>query len=1143
MPVRPVGRRGERFPETGQAPGQSFIGLGEEAQVAQFPAPPAAGLPVAGIGASAGSAVALRALLGATVPGRGLAYVVIQDAGAVGLDSDALGRHTSLPVQCVEQDVALERDHVYVVRSGCAASIAADRLRVTPCVSGGNARREIDDFFRSLAAQRRESAIGVVLSGAGTHGTAGARAIRAAGGAFLAQDPHTAEYSAMARSVIEAGCADCVLPPQQLADALARLTSPLLAGFTGAAGERPDGGIEFAPHHFNEITTLLRERTGRDLRGYKPEAVLGRVSRRMGLAGIGSVPAYLARLSEDQAEAAELAESLLVSFTAFARNPRAWEALRRTVIHPLLAGGRRTQPIRAWVPACASGEEAYSLAMLIIEEAAAMGSSVDFKIYATDLSEHSLAIGRAGLYPLGIEAELTAERLERFFEREPHRYRVRSDLRRHIFFASHDLLNNPPLPALDVVSCRNLLMYLNADSQRRVLSLLHHALRTGGHLFLGSSESPHIAEGLFAPVSRPWMIYRRADAARLPWPRLTGPAQRATQVSRPAERSVVGLPPRLAGPDAVQGIAAGKLEGEIARLRSELQASTDALQVSTEELEAAHEEVTAISQELEGANSELMRANARLEARLRETQSTTDELRGLLTSTRIAVLYLDEHLNVRLFTPAVRDLLELIPGDLGRPVTHLAPKFRDDRLIEDARAVLQGSVPLEAEVSTHSGHWYLRRALPHRAADDRIVGVLVTFINISPRKRIQLELESANTRLQEALDSSEVLRAQAERANRAKDEFIATVSHELRTPLNTIRLWSRMLAEGKLSAADAAQGANILERSALAQQRLIEDLLDLSRMSRGQLRLEIGDTRLIEAVEAAIAQTMPLAQPRHIQLTADLAGGADPVRADPDRIQQVVSNLLSNAVKFTPTGGRVHVWLHRAGDRMELEVSDSGIGIDREFLPFVFERFRQAAAGTTRRYGGLGLGLSIAKQLIELHGGTICAESAGPGQGARFRVSLPLGGSAIAVEHLGTESAMSQRERPDLSRVDVLVVDDEPSAREVLARLIEHYGAVVRAVGSCAAAREAVMAHRPDVIVADVGMPGEDGYSFVRGLRREEEQRQERRIPALAVTALARPEDRQRALAAGFDEHLPKPADPDRLLAAIVALARSSAGD
>jgi signal transduction histidine kinase/CheY-like chemotaxis protein len=488
----------------------------------------------------------------------------------------------------------------------------------------------------------------------------------------------------------------------------------------------------------------------------------------------------------------------------------------------------------------------------------------------------------------------------------------------------------------------------------------------------------------------------------------------------------------------------------------------------------------------------------------------------------------------------MKDLLELIPGDIGRPVEHLAQKFTDERLLEDARAVLAGAMAQEAEVLSHSGRWYLRRALQPLSEGDRIGGVIVTFTDVSPRKRVELELESANTRLQEALRSSEALRDEAERANRSKDDFIATISHELRTPLNTIRLWSRMLAEGKLSARDAARGAEVLERSALAQQKLIDDLLDLSRMSHGQLRLDLEDTRLVEVVEAAIAQTMPLAQARRIQLAADLADGADTVRADADRIQQVVWNLLTNAVKFTPTDGRVAVSLRPAGDCMELEVRDSGIGIDPEFLPFVFDRFRQGVKGP-RRQGGLGLGLSIAKQLVELHGGTITAHSDGPGRGAAFRVRLPLRSPAAAVADVPVASTMSPGERPDLSRVEVLVVDDEAGAREALARLLEQYGAAVRAVGSCAAAREAVSLHCPDVIVADIGMPGEDGYSLLRDLRREERQRHGRRIPALAVTAFAQPEDRQRALAATFDEHLPKPVDPDRLVAAVAALAKAAA--
>lgn len=401
------------------------------------------------------------------------------------------------------------------------------------------------------------------------------------------------------------------------------------------------------------------------------------------------------------------------------------------------------------------------------------------------------------------------------------------------------------------------------------------------------------------------------------------------------------------------------------------------------------------------------------------------------------------------------------------------------------------------------------------------------------------ELALANARLRDDLRRSEALRQEAEHANRSKDEFIATVSHELRTPLNTIRLWSRMLAEGCLSEGDAALGAKTLERSALAQQQLIDDLLDLSRMSRGQLRLELKDTRLIEAVEAAIAQTMPLAQAHQIELAADLAGGTDPVRADVDRIQQVAWNLLSNAVKYTPPGGRVDVLLHRVRDFMELEVRDTGIGIDPQFLPFVFDRFRQGTVGTARRDSGLGLGLAIAKQLVELHGGTICAESRGPGQGAAFKVCLPLGRPAGEVKD--NLDAGHRPGLPDLSRVEILLVDDEPFAREALARLLEQCGAAVCAVGSSAAAREAVTLHRPDVIVADIGLPGEDGYSLLRGLRREEEARHQHRIPALAVTAFARFEDRQRALAASFDDYLPKPVDPDRLVAVVAALARPAA--
>ncbi|MGH8255600.1 MAG: hybrid sensor histidine kinase/response regulator, partial [Steroidobacteraceae bacterium] len=411
-------------------------------------------------------------------------------------------------------------------------------------------------------------------------------------------------------------------------------------------------------------------------------------------------------------------------------------------------------------------------------------------------------------------------------------------------------------------------------------------------------------------------------------------------------------------------------------------------------------------------------------------------------------------------------------------------------------------------------------------------GTLRGFVKIM---RDQTERRSTDVQLQQALQSAQQLRVKAEGANRAKDEFISTVSHELRTPLNTIRLWSRMFASGKVQGPEVIEGGKMVDRAALAQQQLIDDLLDVSRMAAGTLRMAMRDTQLTPVVAAAIEAVQSLAENRKVALNVELSADVGNVRVDPDRIQQVVWNLLANAVKFTPEGGRIEVRLRRVEETVEIEVSDTGRGILADFLPHVFERFRQADAGATRPYGGLGLGLAIAKQLVELHGGTIRARSEGEGRGATFTVYLPLerrDSTAVA-------SAGKSEQPHDLRNIEVLLVEDETMTRETTRRLLEQHGAQVRSVSSAANAHEAFGIRRPDVIVADIGMPGEDGYALLRGLRHTEQEQQTARVPAIAVTAFARGEDRQSALAAGFDEHLPKPVDPDRLIAVLAQLVSS----
>ena len=1491
--------------------------------------------PIVGVGASAGGIEALKAFFSATDADSGVAYIVIQHLSPEheSLMADILSRCTSMPVVQIENGMRVEPNHVYVIRPGYTVTLKDCRLHLGQPVEKRGHRRPVDDFFRSLAEEQQESAIGVILSGTGTNGSAGAQAIKAAGGLCIAQDPDSAEFPGMPRSLIHTGCADQVLTAEEIPAALRQYIQHPFLDLNAKGRARAAQEIERHRQDLGEILAIIRSRTGHDFAPYKPPTILRRINRRMGLLGVTTLADYANCLRQKTEEISTLANDLMINVTGFFRDPEAWEAFREAVVQPLVAERGPDDPIRAWVTACASGEEAYTLAMLISEEAERLGKAVDVKIFATDTADKSLARARSGVYPGGIEGDLSPERLERFFEPDEQSYRVKKSLRDQIVFAPQDVLRDPPFSRVDIVTCRNLLIYLEPEAQRRILALTHFALREGGHLFLGNAETLGHADTLFEVVSKRWRVYRRLGAGRhvsAPLPALIArvpevrpivrtappvlirpsptatiqaalldefgppsavvdvnerivyfhgdasaylqfpagettqnfldlvrpslrPAVRKTLREAIAERRAVSVdvqaeadtsrvrvtaaplkhsrPPDYfrvsfepggideAGTDGSGGGNSATpvrtysasaepdsaLEEEVRILRRELQATVESFEATNEELKAANEEVTSINEELQSANEELetgkeelqalneelVTVNGQLQAKLMELEALTDDLDNLLSSTSIAVVFLDTQLKVRRFTPAISDLLELLPADIGRPLAHLAPKFSDGDLIADATNVLARLAPMEAEALSHSGRWYLRRTLPYRTDDNRIAGVVITFVDITARKqaeqaiaaaqarlqavieqmpaavlmielpsgklllgnrlaallfeqpyplpfvgqdwstihaavrgthpdgrpfqrnewplartlasdetvmdeeleftradgstvalsmsaspirnaagemiaavaafwniterkraaqalrdsearfrmlvesahdfaifmlddegrvvswnqgaervtgyseadilgkpgallftpedrashapegeirratesgralderwhmrkdgtrfwasgvltiardaggvpqgfvkvmRDQTERKETDARLQEALRSARQLRARAEGANRAKDEFISTVSHELRTPLNTIRLWSRMFVSGKVTAAQVTEGGRAIDRAALAQQQLIDDLLDVSRMASGQLRLAMRDTMLVDAVEAAVETIQPLATSRRIELTTDLSAEVGVVHIDPDRIQQVVWNLLANAVKFTPEGGTVHVGVTRVDSTVEIEVRDTGIGIRREFLPQVFDRFRQAEQGATRRFAGLGLGLAIAKQLVELQGGTITALSEGEGRGATFTVYLPLERRAAPAREIATAL---DGEAASLHGADLLLVEDETAAREATHFLLEQRGAIVRSVDSAAQARAALATRRPDAIVADIGMPHEDGYAFLETLRRSEREQGLPPVPAVAVTAFARPEDRQRALAAGFNEHLSKPVDLERLVAVLARL-------
>jgi PAS domain S-box-containing protein len=429
---------------------------------------------------------------------------------------------------------------------------------------------------------------------------------------------------------------------------------------------------------------------------------------------------------------------------------------------------------------------------------------------------------------------------------------------------------------------------------------------------------------------------------------------------------------------------------------------------------------------------------------------------------------------------------------------------------------------------------------PIRAADGTIIGASKVARDITE----QLKLMSQRDEL---LEAERAARTQAERTSRMKDEFLATLGHELRTPLNAILGWTTLLESETLSP-DAAEGVEVIARNARVQKQLIEDLLDMSRIISGKIRLDVQRVDVSAVIEAALATVRPAADAKNVRLHVTLDPLAGPVKGDPSRLQQVVWNLLSNAIKFTEKGGRVQVFLERVNSHVEITVADNGRGIKPEFLPHVFDRFRQEDASAARRHGGLGLGLSIVKQLVELHGGTVRAKSPGEGQGATFSLDLPLlvlndtgDGEPPRVHPTAPGQAPEVFcESQQLAGVTVLVVDDEPDARDVVRRLLENCEATVLTASSAAEALDILREHPADVLISDIGMPVVDGYELIRKVR-VMTALDRAHVPAIALTAFARSEDRMRAMLAGFDLHMSKPIEPTELVVAVASMTRRSA--
>ena len=887
-------------------------------------------LPMVGIGGSAGSIRALQAFFEQMPPESGVVFVVIMHLSPDHISAmpEMIQKWTKMQVLQAIDGTRVEANRVYVIPPGKHLTASNGHLKLTDLDRDHGRRVAVDLFFRSLADTHGPHAAAIVLSGADADGAVGIRRIKERGGLTIAQDPNEAEHDSMPRAAIDSGMVDWVLSATQMAERILdyialedRLKLPSEEGPQPAAGPRK---VAAEPEEaLREILVFLRTRTGRDFSYYKRATIVRRISRRMQVNGVAEMTSYLAFLRTHPGEAGALQKDLLISVTNFFRDRDAFTALEAR-IPELFEGKRQGDTLRVWSPACATGEEAYSLAIMLIEHARRLDTPPAIQVFGCDLDDEAIQAARAGVFPETITADVSEERLRKFFVKEHRGYRVRREVREVVLFATHDLLKDAPFSRLDLISCRNLLIYLNREAQTRALEIFHFALKPEGSLFLGSSETVEDGSPLFRTVDKKSRIYRRKSVTRVELPVPYGPSTllvhqieqqaalehsgsdslvpvivppqkfsesaslplagaratiareeeriswselhfklierlgppsilvdadhdiqhlsesaghflemaggqptinllrlvrqelrlelrgalfRVAQSGAPAE--VLDLPIELEGErqlvdlrvmpandlapnfllvtftrhDASPGErndaptqpsphepAVRHLENELEQVKGYLRDTVEQYEASTEELKASNEELQAMNEELRSAteeletsreelqsiNEELTTVNQELKVKVEELGHANSDLQNLMSSTAIATVFLDRDLRIMRFTDSAVPIFNVIPSDLGRPLTDLQPRVDYSAIVEDARYVLQTLVPLEREVNGPDGAYYLARLLPYRTLDDRIAGVVLTFVDITERQR-------AKRALDEDLKATECLRAVSEK--------------------------------------------------------------------------------------------------------------------------------------------------------------------------------------------------------------------------------------------------------------------------------------------------------------------------------------------------------------------------------------------
>jgi len=1310
---------------------------------------------IVGIGASAGGLESLEQVF-STIPGdTGLAFVVVQHLSPDfrSLMDELIARHSDMPVVVAEDGMPVVANHIYLMPSRKEMIIRDRHLWLTD-KEPHTFSLPIDAFFRSLAQDVGPQAIAIVLSGSGSDGSRGIIDVKRAGGLVLAETATTAKFDGMPLAATATGVVDHTHAPAGLAR--------LLCGLPPVETSEPNEPLSEDPA-MDAMLRLLRDNFGIDFSLYKMTTVGRRIQRRVELLRLPGLPEYLDQIMVEPDELNRLYQDLLIGVTQFFRDPYAFETIERELIPKLLDQVKPEDEIRVWVAGCATGEEAYSLAMMFWEACAARQRPVRVKILATDVHQRSLDYASAGIYGEDQLARVSTPRLERFFTKRASGYQVSPELRQLIVFARHNVTKDPPFTKMHVISCRNMLIYLQPQAQRTVLSLFHFGLLPGGMLFLGASETPGGLAEEFATIDEHAKLYRkrrdvhllsqvrlpiggvtRRPVAPLDLPRtpsvdpmllatydqlldmfmppallvdeggalvdvyggaekllkfrprrptgnvlellptelrtvIGGAMQRALKERGPVSYSGVRLPgddepsrtrcvvtvqplvhprtgthnllvtlrvataedqaPLPVDPPAAVPMSAASiermstLESELQYTRETLQSTIEELETSNEEMQATNEELVASNEELQSTNEELhsvneelYTVNAEYQQKIAELKELNSDMAHLLEGTDVGTVFLDRELRIRRFTSRIANVFRFQDHDIGRRIDDFSHNIeRPQMMVEIANALHAGAV-IQHEVRDRAGTPYFLRILPYRvtqrmngggSGDAPIEGVVLTLTDMTAldnsRTRVEqlsaivewsndailgVDLEgtitawnrgaqehygyTADEAIGQPLGMLTAPDAKAELANylgriargervdhaaslcRRKDgsswdvsvmispifnhgrvagaaviardisrltdaqraleheqhkvkqllqrreEFLAMLSHELRNPLAAVMSATTALEEG----ASLQPCHAVIKRQATHMKRLLDDLLDVSRITSDKFAIETAEMDLRDSIDTAIEATAPLFAERHITLRTELPDRRLPIRGDTRRLVQAVANLLSNAASYSPANSTVTLEVGSDDRAIAIAVRDHGDGIELEMQSKIFDLFVQSEQKLDRSRGGLGVGLSLVKAIVELHGGSITVHSEGIGKGSEFHVTLPL-------SHV-TSSALRTSVTVPGGACRVVIVDDQDDSRDMLRMLFEARNHIVYDGADGGIAVQLIAEHKPDVAFIDIGLPVMNGFEVAQTVRKRPELKN---VVLVALSGYGNKSDVQAALAAGFDDHVTKPAE------------------